>query len=331
MREEQIRPAALMERKRGCVDRDRQFLLDRQDRFVRVPCPACEGTDLGPALTKNGFKYERCRECETVLMNPRADQELMHEFYATSANYAFWNEHVFPATEESRRENIMRPRAEKLRSICRKRGLSHGTALEVGAGFGTFCEELQRLELFDRVIALEPTAGLAQTCRDKGLTTVEAPIEDCDLPEASMSLVAAFEVIEHLFRPAQVVAHAARLLRPGGLLVLSCPNIKGFDIATLGTLSNSIDHEHVNYFHPKSIALLLTRLGLTVLEVLTPGKLDADLVRKAALAGQIDLAGQPLLNRLLIEDWDRLGEPFQDFLATNALSGHMWVVAQHGQ
>ncbi len=200
--------------------------------------------------------------------------------------------------------------------------------MEVGAGFGTFCEELQGLDVFDRVIALEPTAGLAQTCREKGLETVETPIEACDLPDASMSLVAAFEVLEHLFSPSQFVAHAARLLQPGGLLVLSCPNIQGFDIATLGALSNSIDHEHVNYFHPRSIALLLERLGLNVLEVLTPGKLDADLVRKAALAGRIDLTDQPFLQRVLIEEWDELGGSFQEFLAASKLSGHMWAVAQ---
>jgi SAM-dependent methyltransferase len=317
-----------MERKRGCVDRDRRFLLDRRDRFVRVPCPACAGDRLDPAFEKDGFSYERCRDCGTVLMNPRADQALMHEFYAGSANYAFWNRYVFPATEEARRSEIFRPRAERLRAICERQGLGGGTALEVGAGFGTFCEELQRLAIFDRVIALEPTPDLARTCREKGLDTIESPVERCDLPDASMALVAAFEVLEHLFCPADFIASAARLLRGGGLLVLSCPNVHGFDIATLGTLSNSIDHEHVNYFHPQSITLLLRRFGLRVVEVLTPGKLDADLVRKAADTGRIDLSGQPFLHRVLLQEWDRLGEPFQEFLAAHNLSSHMWAVAQ---
>src|SRR5690606_29530246 len=42
LREQDIRPADLMAAKRGCIERDRAFLLDREDRFVRVPCPACE-------------------------------------------------------------------------------------------------------------------------------------------------------------------------------------------------------------------------------------------------------------------------------------------------
>ena len=35
------------------------------------------------------------------------------------------------------------------------------------------------------------------------------------------------------------------------------------------------------------------------------------------LAGLLDLSGQPFLQRVLIEDWDRLGGPFQQFAAAN--------------
>ena len=33
------------------------------------------------------------------------------------------------------------------------------------------------------------------------------------------------------------------------------------------------------------------------------------------------------LARPLIDEWDRLGEPFQDFLAAHGLSSNMWLVA----
>lgn len=323
--EEAIRPADLMAAKAGCIERDRAFLLARRAEFVRVPCPACGSTDLVPAFEKLGFQYERCGECDTVLMNPRPSQELMHTFYATSENYAFWNAHIFPATDETRRLKIFRPRAERVQAICAERGIRGGIALEVGAAYGTFCEELVRLGLFDEVIALEPTPDLAETCRRKGLRTIEAPIEKCGLDEGSLTLVSAFEVLEHLFDPAAFVRSVARYLRPGGLFVLSCPNIRGFDNATLGTLSNTIDHEHVNYLHPYSLRRLLRRAGLEVLDVLTPGRLDADLVRKAALAGKITLP--PFLQHVLIDAWETLGEGFQDFLAASGLSGHMWAVA----
>jgi hypothetical protein len=39
--------------------------------------------------------------------------------------------------------------------------------------------------------------------------------------------------------PPDLVRAAHRLLRPRGLLVVSCPNIKGFDVAAPGTVSDS--------------------------------------------------------------------------------------------
>jgi len=60
----------------------------------------------------------------------------------------------------------------------------------------------------------------------------------------------------------------------------------------------------------------------------TPGMLDAELVRKNLLAGALDVATQPFLRRVLIDEWERLGEPFQKFLADNRLSSHMMVVAR---
>jgi hypothetical protein len=41
-----------------------------------------------------------------------------------------------------------------------------------------------------------------------------------------------------------------------------------------------------------------------------------------------DLPLDPFLRRVLIDEWDRLGWPFQQFLAANGLSSHMWVVAR---
>jgi hypothetical protein len=60
--------------------------------------------------------------------------------------------------------------------------------------------------------------------------------------------------------------------------------------------------------------------------VSTPGRLDAEFVRTAALAGRCDLSNQPFLRRVLIDEWDTLGWPFQQFLADRKLSAHMWAV-----
>ena len=60
----------------------------------------------------------------------------------------------------------------------------------------------------------------------------------------------------------------------------------------------------------------------------TRGRLDTELVRRAALAADCDLSRNRFLSRVLCEEWERLGGPFQVFLASHGLSSHMWLTAR---
>jgi hypothetical protein len=90
-----------------------------------------------------------------------------------------------------------------------------------------------------------------------------------------------------------------------------------------------VDHEHVNYFNPASLSRLFERFGFTVEEVLTPGRLDVDLVRTAIEDGVCEPG--PLLRHVLVDRGDELAEPLQDWIADNRLSSHLWVVARAAQ
>lgn len=329
LREQDIRPVVFSADQRVAAAVDTGRYLSRYAEFVRVACPACGADRPRPRFRKHLVEYVDCPECATMYISPRPTPEVLEWFYRGSANYAHWNKLIFPATEDARRERIFVPRVDRLLELCRKHGVATGSLLEIGAGFGTFCIEVQRRRQFDRVVAVEPTPDLAQTCRSRGLEVIELPVEQIRIePGLRFDVIASFEVIEHLFDPGAFVASAVRLLRPGGILMLACPNGQGFDVQTLGTVSNTVDHEHLNYFNPASLGQLLQRRGLEVLESLTPGRLDAELVRNKVLEGEFSLAGQPFLQSVLIDDWDRLGPGFQEYLVAAGLSSSLWVVAR---
>lgn len=119
----------------------------------------------------------------------------------------------------------------------------------------------------------------------------------------------------------------ASIVRPGGLLMLTCPNVLGFDIQMLGTASATVDAERLNYLHPASLGSLLEECGFEVVESQTPGRLDAELVRKKVLAGDLSLDGQPFLRRVLLDDWDGLGVRSR-IPVENGLPSNMWVVGR---
>lgn len=328
MKEDDIRPSYLMQGQSERFLTDIRRLLQHKGDFVHTSCPACESASSDIAFEKYDLTYALCHNCGTLYVNPRPSPAILEEYYVHSENYAYWNRYVFPASEEVRREKIFRPRVQRVTEICRRQGVKTRTLLEVGAGFGTFCEEMRQYGLFDRLIAVEPTPDLAETCRLKGLEVIQEPIEHVNLSTESVDVIVSFETIEHLFSPKDFLLICAKLLAPNGLLVLTCPNIKGFDLVVLGAASDTVDVEHLNYFHPTSLSFLLTTCGYEVLEIMTPGRLDAELVRKKALLHEFDLSNQPFLRQILLEAWEQVAAAFQDFLVQANLSSHMWVVAR---
>ncbi len=328
MKENDIRPAVLMAESNQYQDEDLRRILAHRRAFETVPCPACELDRFEFAFEKRGFEFVTCSNCRTLFINPRPTADMLKDHYQNSLTVEFWDKHVYPASEESRREAIFAPRADKVVELCKQHGVSPGKLLDVGAGFGTFCQEIERLKFFKEIIALEPADHLAESCRQRGVQVIEKPVEEVGLPGV-FDVITNFELIEHLFSPKEFLMKCSELLADGGLLILTTPNILGFDLMVLRELSDNIaGPNHINYFNDGSLRILLKKCGLEIVETLTPGKLDADIVKNRIDAGKLNIDSQPFLREIFVERWDTLAVPFQKFLADNGLSSHLWVVAR---
>jgi hypothetical protein len=63
-----------------------------------------------------------------------------------------------------------------------------------------------------------------------------------------------------------------------------------------------------------------------MIEVMTPGRLDVDIVRNAVASDESILDGQRFLKRVLSDDV--VAAEFQRFLAEHQLSSHAWVMGK---
>ena len=169
LREKEIRPDSLMKGQAEAFAADIKRLLQHKNNFVHVSCPACGVDKPRRAFEKFGMNYVICSDCETMYINPKPTPDILEMYYASSENYKYWNKYIFPASEQARREKIFRPRTERVIDICQRNRMDNGSLLEVGAGFGTFCEEIKRIGFFKRVIAVEPTPELQKPVVKKGL------------------------------------------------------------------------------------------------------------------------------------------------------------------
>lgn len=149
-----------------------------------------------------------------------------------------------------------RERRELLRA--RVRGSTPGTALDLGAAGGGNTRVLR--DLGWRALALEYTAEGARYAAARGLAVVRADATHLPLADACLDLITALDVLEHVPDDAGAAAEIARVLRPGGRLVVTVP----VDPRLWSAHDEAVGH--VRRYTREGILDLLTGVGLDVEE-----------------------------------------------------------------
>lgn len=323
MREEEIRPHQVFEEYLRLAEDDVQRYFLNVQR-VDGPCPAC-GKKGHHAFCKNDFEYQQCPSCGTVYVNPRPIAEAFSRYYKESESAKFWATTFYRVTAESRREKLWKPKAQMVWDILQAYKASQHEVIDVGGGYGIFAEEFEKLAK-KKVLVIEPGPLLADVCRGKGLAVVEAFLESVkpeQLPDGRKAFVS-FELFEHLHEPASFVKYLTTLMGTGDFFLFTTLSGMGVDIQALWEDSKSVSPpHHLNFFNPRSVRLLLERLGLEVLQVTTPGKLDIDILCNHF--GQIKDRFWRSFAQYADENEKKR---WQEWIADAGWSSHMMVVAR---
>ena len=328
MKESDIRPRKLFNQYLELSRQDISLFFSDHSRFVEVACPGCDSQTCEPGLVKLEFKYMLCSECGSLYLSPRPTVEMYERYYQSAESVKFWSTHFFKETAEARRQKIFKPRAdlvgewvEKIETKSKDRGLF----VDIGSGYGIFLQEVKRLGLFDKIMGIEPEANLAQVSRDQGFSIIEKKLEAIDDGEIDADFATAFEVLEHVFNPREFLRAARRILRPGGILMFTTLTVSGFDIQVLWENSKSIyPPHHINLLSTQGMRELVTRSGLQLLDLSTPGELDVDIVHNNHKENpEIEL---PRFIASIISAPQEVRTGFQKFLKANELSSHIRVI-----
>jgi len=151
-----------------------------------------------------------------------------------------------------------------------------GRVLDVGAFDGQFSTRIRGIG--NDVVALDVSERALELARRKGLPTVCCDLTKLPWPfeEASFDCVFAGEIIEHLVDTDAFLRECHRVLRSGGSLVLTTPNLAslGRRLMLLAGINPYIDTAvrkdlagHVRYFVRSSLKLLLAENGFAVREL----------------------------------------------------------------
>ena len=328
MKEEDIRPSHLHEEYLRLSKEDAKIFFSDNSNWKQFPCPACNSDVVEHSFIKDGFGYVKCCDCGTLYQSPRPSIEEFEQFYVDSPSSNFWAEEFFPKIAEARRELIFRPRVKQISEYCDKNKITHNTTIDIGAGFGIFLDEWRNKHPDDLVCAIEPGEKLSQACRDKNLETLEVLAENAQSWSKKGDLVTCFEVIEHVHSPINFIESLKMLTKPGGHVLVSGLGVDGYDIQILWNESKSISPpHHINFMSVRGFELLFERAGFKDIDVITPGQLDTEIVKKAVISNS-EIASQNRFATFLSNCSEQVQNEFQTFLQRNRMSSHVWIFAR---
>lgn len=147
-----------------------------------------------------------------------------------------------------------------VRLLRRYAGSTRGRLLDVGCAAGIFLEEAAK-DGWD-VAGVEPSAFLrgqaSPAVRDRIQAGVFRDVGGAEIYD----VVTFWDVLEHVRDVPDTLAHAAKLLRPGGLLMVNVPDRSSVIARAFGRRWPLLLPEHLHYFTPGSLTSLYERAGI---------------------------------------------------------------------
>jgi ubiquinone/menaquinone biosynthesis C-methylase UbiE len=229
-------------------------------------CPACGGQALRPAFCKHAFNHDRCEACGFVCLNPFPPDDILRALYEGQYYTAVRECYELPNAIEGKEDPSLSVPREILQAVVKRaaEGRSSGAWLDVGGGLGAFADQIARhlprwsVELNE----LNPvSAEIAR--RLFGLSIVSHSPKELSNTDKRYDVVSSIGVLEHLPNPAYFLSSYARLLKPGGMMIVVIPQFTPLNsFVSRASSPNIVPPFHASLFNKENLRLFLNRLGI---------------------------------------------------------------------
>lgn len=234
------------------------------------PCPICGASGQTPyanctdfMVSKESYYLLRCPSCGVVYtLDPPSENELRrYDKLSLKLKLGDAPKSLMEKLYYHVRARMLRKKAKIIETYAYR---TSGSLLNYGAKTGYFSHRMERRGW--KVTSLE-------RYHEERLFSLEMfhhrmmDMSELDkLHAGTFDVITMWHVFEHMHHPHELLDRFYELLRPGGVLVMACPNIRSTDAMYYGPYWAAYDvPRHLWHFDPVSLAQLLHRHGFTLM------------------------------------------------------------------
>jgi SAM-dependent methyltransferase len=278
--------------RRACINCRSESLVEVSGgRYVDQPLLSyLEGDPWGqsplPFLQEARWSLVRCNVCAQLFHRHVLDaewNEIRFSQWMSAEAIASFEERIGTATPAARFEQGRQWVQHVLQIEHATRAVRDGAVrlLDFGCGYGFF---VSTCNLFGfEAVGVDRSTARAQGAAGRIYASLDEVAD-----RAPFHAVTLFEVLEHLDQPADILTALAKLLVPGGTLVLETPDCTGVTgIVSRDDYLKIHPLDHINAFTNTTLAGIARRSGFVPFRVAPPAHVATDLasvVRRTAKA-----------------------------------------------
>lgn len=221
-------------------------------------CPICQKKKFQVLFKKEKRQVVQCRYDGLVMVNPQPSKKEISSLYGPKYFKSF--------------DPYLKNRQAHLRYFNKKldqieaRKKKKGQILDIGCAVGFFLLEAKKRGW--QPVGIDVSDFALEYCRKQGLKVKKGTIEETKLPNKSFEAVASLQTIEHETDPLQHLKEIHRILKPGGLAVITTPDHNSWTRKLMDSNWFGYRHqEHLFFLTRKTLKIMLEKTGFKKIEI----------------------------------------------------------------
>lgn len=280
----------------------------KNNLFKIISCPLCSSNNATEKYFIDGFRYNLCKICESIYVNPCPNLEVIESLYRDGIYDVYQDKLV--RNSSGIRNNIL-----DLRKISQIEKIVFKTKskciLDVGCGSGSFLSNCASRGW--SITGLDPSNESSIIAKNKYKIDIAVLDFDSYEPQKKFDVITFWGVLEHMTDPIGAITKAYQLLNKNGILVFEVPSADCFMSHYIEKYNFSptryIESARHNIFFSKKIIEQYAADTGFIIELLESNGLDLQTILLEEFNPKITdiiLNMQDILNDLLLGDHYRV-------------------------